>query len=156
MLRALINKGLNLDAAVDNDSNTALNIICQAGYLADLNTALAEELVEAGCDVNKANTWGKTPLMSFAERGNEVKYNIAELLLDNNADTTYADKNGNTALMYAAANTDKISGKKTVLLILDQDTSTIDRVNNLGQTAMDIAVKNENEAIVKQLLEAIA
>ena len=112
--------------------------------------------MEAGCDINRANSLGKTPLMSFAERGNEVKYNIAELLLDNNADTNYADKNGNTALMYAAANTDKMSGKKTVSLILDQDTSTIDQVNNTGQTALDIAVKNENEAVVKQLLEAIA
>jgi len=155
MLHALINKGLDLNAVVDNDSNTALNIVCQGSYLADLNTSLAEELVEAGCDINKANTLGKTPLMSFAERGNEVKYNIAELLLDNNADTTYADKNGNTALMYAAGNGDRMSGKKTVSLILDQDTSTTDRVNNAGQTAMDIAVKNENEAVVKLLLEAM-
>ncbi|MBS7567048.1 ankyrin repeat domain-containing protein [Mucilaginibacter sp. Bleaf8] len=156
ILRTLINQGLDLNAAVNNESDTALNIVCQAGYLADLNTSLAEELVEAGCDINLPNASGKTPLMSFAERGNENKYSIAELLLDNQADTTYADKNGNTALMYAAANTDKMSGKKIVSLILDQDTSTADRVNNAGQTAMDIAVKNDNEAVVKQLLEAMA
>lgn len=156
MLRTLIKNNLDLDAAVDNESNTALNILCKAGYLADLNTSLAEELVEAGCDINKPNLSGQTPLMSFAERGNEVKYNIAELLLDNNADTAYVDKNGNTALMYAAANTDKMSGKKIVSLILDQDAAVADRVNNAGATAMDIAVKNDNEAIVKQLLEAMA
>ncbi|EHQ24856.1 ankyrin repeat domain-containing protein [Mucilaginibacter paludis] len=156
ILRTLINHGLQLDAAVNNESDTVLNVLCRAGYLADLNTALAEELVEAGCDINKPDASGKTPLMSFAERGNEIKYNIAELLLDHHADTTYVDGNGNTALMYAAANPDKMSGKKLVSLLLDQDPSVADRVNNAGQTAMDIAIKNDNEAVVKQLLEAMA
>ncbi|WP_426581260.1 ankyrin repeat domain-containing protein [Mucilaginibacter sp. R-33] len=152
MLRILIKHGLDLDAAVNNDGDTALNIVCQAGYLADLNIVLAEELVEAGCDINKPNVWGKTPLMNFAQKGNEIKYNIAELLLDNNADTTYADKTGNTALMYAAANGDKMSGKKIVSLLLDKDSSTVENVNNAGQTAVDVAVQHNNEAVVKLML----
>lgn len=156
ILRTLISKGLNLDAAIDNDSNTALGTVCQAGYLADLNTSLAEELIEAGCNINQPNNWGKTPLMLFAERGNETKYSIAELLLDNNADAGYIDKSGSTALMYAAGNNDKMSGKKMVSLILDHDSSTVEHVNNASQTAMDIAVKNDNEAVVKLLLEAMA
>lgn len=156
MLRTLIKNSLDPDAAIDNESNTALNILCKAGYLADLNTPLAEELIEAGCDVNKPNLSGQTPLMSFAERGNEIKYNIAELLLDHDADVAYVDKNGNTALMYAAANPDKMSGKKIVSLLLDKDPAVAEKVNNAGQTAMDIAVKNDNEAVVKQLLEAMA
>lgn len=156
MLRTLINRGLNLDDAVNNDGDTALNLLCQAGYLADLNTTLAEELVEAGCDINKPNAFGKTPLMTFAGRGNEIKYNIAELLLDNKADTSYTDKSGNTALMYAASNPDKMSAKKIVQLILDQGGADVNKVNNAGQTAMDIAVKNDNEAVVKQLLEVMA
>jgi len=156
MLRTLINQGLTIDAPVDNDSNTVLNLVCQAGYLADLNTPLAEELIEAGCNVNQPNTWGKTPLMSFAERGNEAKYGIAELLLDNQADTTYVDKNGNTALIYAAGNPDKMSGKKMISLILEHDAAIANHVNNAGETAMDVAVKNDNEAAVKRLLEAMA
>ncbi|TDQ09486.1 ankyrin repeat domain-containing protein [Pedobacter metabolipauper] len=156
MLRTLIKHGLELDSAVNNESDTALNAVCRAGYLADLNALLAEELIEAGCDINKPNASGKTPLMSFAERGNEVKYSIIELLLDNDADTTYTDKNGNTALMYTAGNPDKMSGKKMISLILSQNTSTIDKVNNTGQTALDIAVKNDNEAAVKQLIEAMS
>ncbi|CAM3823602.1 ankyrin repeat domain-containing protein [Mucilaginibacter galii] len=156
MLRALINHGLTIDAAADNESNTVLNLICQAGYLADLNTPLAEELIEAGCNVNQPNAWGKTPLMSFSERGNEAKYGIAELLLDNQANTNYVDKNGNTALIYAAGNPDKMSGKKIISLILEQDTAIANHVNNAGETAMDVAIKNDNEAAVKQLLEATA
>ncbi|OOQ59417.1 ankyrin repeat domain-containing protein [Mucilaginibacter pedocola] len=152
ILRTLISNGLELDAAITNNGDTALNIICQAGYLADLNNTLAEELIEAGCDVNKPNRAGKTPLMNFAQKGNEAKYAIGELLLDNNADTTYTDNNGNTALMYAAANGDHMSAKKLVGLILDHDESTIEKVNNAGQTAMDIAVQSGNETVVKQIL----
>ncbi|QXV65649.1 hypothetical protein FPZ42_14295 [Mucilaginibacter achroorhodeus] len=152
ILRNLIDKGLDVDAAITNDGDTALNVICKAGYLADLNAALVEELIDAGADVNKPDQFGRTPLMSFAMRGNEPKYAIAELLLDNDADTTYVDNTGSTALMYAASNPDQMSAKKLVSLILDKDTSTIENVNNAGQTVMDVAIQNGNEAVVKQIL----
>jgi ankyrin repeat protein len=153
MLRALLANKLDVDAAVDNEGNTALNLLCQASYyLADLNTTLAEELIDAGANVNQPNQSGKTPLMSFAQQGNEMKYNIAELLLDNNADVTYVDQAGNTALIYAAGNSDQMSGKRIVALILEKDKSTLERVNNTGQTAMDVAIQQNNEAVVKQLM----
>lgn len=152
MLRILLSNGLDVNAAVDNEGNTALNLVCQAGYLADLNTILVEELIDAGADINLPNQFGKTPLMSFSERGNEMKYNIAELLLDNNADVTGVDQSGNTALIYAAKNSDQMSGKRIVSLILEKDKSTLERVNNAGQSAMDAAIQQNNEAVVKQLL----
>ena len=153
MLQVLLANGLNVDAAIDNEGNTALNLLCQAGYyLADLNAPLAEELIDGGADINQPNQSGKTPLMSFAERGNEMKYGIAELLLDNNADVTYVDQSGNTALIYAAGNADQMSGKRIVSLILEKDRSTLDRVNNAGQTAMDVAIQQNNEAVVKQFM----
>ncbi|WP_158827413.1 ankyrin repeat domain-containing protein [Mucilaginibacter lacusdianchii] len=152
MLQFLLANGLDINAAVDNERNTALNLLCQAGYLADLNNTLVEELIDAGADVNQPNQSGKTPLMSFAQKGNEMKYNIAELLLDNNADVAYVDQLGNTALIYAAGNTDQMSGKRIVSLILEKDKSTIERVNNAGQTAMDVAIQHNNEAVVKQLI----
>jgi ankyrin repeat protein len=152
MFKTFLKNGLDLNTAIDNNGNTALNLLCQAGYLADLNTTLAEELIDAGADVNQPNQEGVTPLMSFAQRGNETKYNIAELLLDNNADVNYVDRLGNTALIYAAGNTDHMSGKRIVSLILDKDQSTLDRVNNAGQTAMDVAIGQNNEAAVKQLM----
>ena len=153
MLRILLSNGLDVDAAVDNEGNTALTLLCQAGYLADLNTKLAEELVEAGANIDQPSQLGKTPLMLFAERGNEIKYGIAELLLDNNANVTYVDQLGNTALHYAASNSDHMSGKTIVALILEKDTSTLDQVNNAGQTAMDLAIQQNNEAVVKQLIK---
>jgi ankyrin repeat protein len=152
MLRTFLTNGLEVDATIDNEGNTGVNLLCQAGYLADLNTRLVEEFVEAGADINKPNQSGKTPLMSFAQLGNEVKYNIAELLLDNNADVSYVDKIGNTALIYAAENSDHMSAKRVVSMILDKDRSILEKVNNAGQTAMDVAIQHNNEAVVKQLI----
>jgi len=153
MLQILVANGLHLDVAIDNDGNTVLNGLCQAGYyLADLNTTLAEELIDAGANINQPNQSGKTPLMSFAAQGNEMKYGIAELLLDNDVDVTYADQLGNTALIYAAGNSDHMSAKRIVSLILEKDKSTLESVNNAGQTAMDIAIHQNNEAVVKQLM----
>ena len=152
ILRILLANQLDVNAAVDNEGNTALNLLCQAGYLADLNTMLAEELIDARADINRPNQSGKTPLMSFAQLGKEIKYNIAELLLDNDADTTYVDQLGNTALIYAAGNSDQMSGKRIVSLILEKDKSTLNTVNNTGQTAMDVAIQYNNEAVVKQLM----
>ncbi|CAM4066322.1 Ankyrin repeat [Pedobacter westerhofensis] len=153
MLQMLVDNGLDTDASVDNEGNTALNLLCQARfYLADLNTSLAEVLIDAGADVNLPNQSGITPLMSFAGQGNEMKYGIAELLLDNSADVNYVDHTGNTALIYAAGNTDHMSGKRITSLILEKDKSSLERVNNLGQSAMDVAIQQNNEAVVKQLM----
>ncbi|MGI4752038.1 MAG: ankyrin repeat domain-containing protein [Janthinobacterium lividum] len=152
MLQVLLANGLDSGDATDNEGNTALNLICQAVYIADLNTPLAEELIDAGADVNQPNWSGKTPLMSFAQKGNEIKYNLAELLLDNDADVTYIDQSGNTALIHAAGNSDHMSGKRIISLILEKDKSTLELVNNAGQTAMDAAIQQNNEAAVKQLM----
>jgi ankyrin repeat protein len=152
MLRVLLSNGLNINSPADNEGNTALNVLCQAGYLADLNTALVEEFIDAGANIDQPNQSGITPLMSFAAKGNEMKYGIAELLLDNEADSSYVDQLGNTALIYAAGNSDHMSGKRIVSLILEKDKSTLDRVNNAGKSAMDAAIQQNNEAAVKQLM----
>ncbi|RZM09948.1 MAG: hypothetical protein EOO88_48815, partial [Pedobacter sp.] len=152
MLEVLLDNGLNIDETIDNESNTAINLLCQAGYLADLNTSLTEELIEAGADINQPNQSGRTPLMSFAQRGNEMKYGIAELLLDKGAHVAYVDQSGNTALNYAAGNSDQMSAKRIVSLILDTDKSILGHINNIGKTAMDIAIEQNNEAVVKQLI----
>lgn len=152
ILRALFDAKLNADASLDAEGNTALIYVANMDYFAGLNNALAEELIEGGADVNKANLKGETPLMVFAWRGDEQEHGIAELLLDSGADPTLADKASNTALMYAAANNNKASGKKIAELILEAGYKNLERVNNAGQSAMDIAVHNQNEALVKLLI----
>lgn len=152
ILQALVDGGLDIDAPVDAAGHTALNLLCSLGYLCRLNNRLAEELIDAGCSVDLPDLEGCTPLMTFALKGNEQEHNIAELLLDHHADPAAVDKYGNTALMYAAANPNQASGKLIAELLLEAGDPTTERTNNEGQTALDIAVKAGNEAVVKLLL----
>lgn len=152
ILRALFDAGLDADAPLDAGGNTPLIYVANMDYFANLNNTLAEELIEGGVDVNKANLNGQTPLMVFAGKGDEQEHSISELLLDNDAEPSLTDSASNTALMYAASNTNKMSGKKIAELILDAGYKELDRVNNAGQSAMDIAVSNQNEALVKLLI----
>lgn len=155
ILRALFDAGLDLDAPIDKEGNTALCYVALMDYFCDQNNTIAEELLEAGANPNKANLQGLTPLMIFARKGDEQEHAIAELLLDNGADPALVDKDSNTALMYAAGNYKKASGKKIAELILDSGYKDIERANNKGQTAMDIAVSNENESLVKLLITSM-
>lgn len=152
ILRSLFDAGLDADAPLDAGGNTPLIYVANMDYFANMNHTLAEELIEGGADVNKANLRGQTPLMVFAGKGDEYENGIAELLLDNDADPSPTDSASNTALMYAASNTNKMSGKKIAELILDKGYSELGRVNNAGQSAMDIAVANQNESLVKLLI----
>lgn len=152
ILRALFDAGLDANAPIDAAGNTPLIYVANLYYFADQNNTLAEELIEGGADVNRANLNGQTALMVFAAKGDEQEHGIAELLLDNGADPSLTDKASNTALMYAASNNKKLSGKKIAELILDTGYKDLDRTNNAGQTAMDIAVAKENEALVKLLI----
>jgi ankyrin repeat protein len=155
ILRMLLDAGADPNAPLDQNGNTPLIYVANMDYFAGLNSSLAEELIDGGADINKANLSGQTPLMIFAIKGDESEHNIAELLLDNGADPAMTDGGSNTALMYAASNSNKMSGKKIAELILSSGYKEIDRVNNAGQTAMDIAVTRENEALVKLLVTAM-
>lgn len=152
ILRALFDAGLDPNAPVDTQGNTPLIYVANLDYFAELNNTIAEELIEGGADVNRTNLSGQTALMVFAAKGDEQEHGIAELLLDNGADPSLTDKTSNTALMYAASNSKKLSGKKIAELILDNGYKDLERTNNAGQTAMDIAVAKENEALVKLLI----
>ncbi|XP_065835186.1 death-associated protein kinase 1-like isoform X2 [Oscarella lobularis] len=58
----------------------------------------AKSLIEAGADVNKADRFGRVPLLTACEKG---AVEIVELLINNGADVNKADNDGNTALFYA-------------------------------------------------------
>lgn len=152
ILLTLIDNGLDVNNPIDNNGNTPLIYLVANNSLSGMMNTMSEDLIEAGSNLNQTNNGGQTALMFFAYGGDEDRDGIAELLLDNKADCTLTDASSNTALMYAAANPNKMSAKRIAGLILEADSSIANSANNAGKTAMDMAVENNNEALVKVLL----
>lgn len=92
-LRAILVTSPDLNIA-DNDGHTALTAAAEADAPADVISML----IAARADVNRADSFGVTPLMRAADRGN---VELARLLLAAGARTDLKDANGQTALDWA-------------------------------------------------------
>jgi len=73
------------------------------------------------------------------------------LLLEQSANVNAADKNGDTALHYAARNRNN-TGAKTLCDMLLEFGADANKINNAGKSALDIATEQNNEPLVKLLL----
>ena len=121
-------------------------------------------LIEVGASINLSNNNGVTALM------NSTHYdtNVTKLLLDNNALVHYKDKNGNTALHYAAkygsmnAIKDLIeAGSKmnvknndgnTPLLLAKDEYILLFFIKNRKKWKIDIDIKNNNRKSIKNAI----
>ena len=93
IVKYLIDKGADVNIASGNNGTTALITACEQGYL-----DIVEMLIDAKADVNKADRYGKTPLMrALAYEQLEVIPKLIEL----GADPLMKDELGRTALEYA-------------------------------------------------------
>ena len=165
----LIAKGSDVNFADVNTGETALIKAARNGNIDMLNL-----LIVAGADVNTPSKMGVTPLLAGIESGkravteflvsrgglsgvsqeNLIKYAFqknyvgVEAMLKGGAQPNYADKNGNTALIAAAANGDMESLK--VLLAYRAD---VNAVNKFKMSPLLYAVKANNTEIAKYLLD---
>ncbi len=149
IFRILLKAGMDVNAFVDDQSNTALIMTCNDCRI----PSLIEELINIPCDVNMANLAGQTALM-FALKERELKRseNVVISLLENDAKIDVCDRNGKTPLMYAASNSNHTAAKVFAQLLIDFGDAKIDATNNEGKSALDIATENNNEELVKLLL----
>nr|MBO6295302.1 ankyrin repeat domain-containing protein [Schwartzia sp. (in: firmicutes)] len=156
--KMLIEKGAGINVA-DNNGNTPLmyavrnKIITGNTYWnpTACSEMIAKVLVVEGADVNAVNKDGQTALMlsssAWCNVGGEGSIDapetIANFLLHTGATTTLnaADKNGLTALMYAARDCDVESGMVKVLLDAGADLSV---KTKSGVTALDLALANSD------------
>lgn len=165
----LIAKGSDANFADVNTGETALIKAARNGNIDMMNL-----LIVAGADVNAPSKMGVTPLLAGIESGkravteflvsrgglsgvsqeNLIKYAFqknyigVEAMLKGGAQPNYADKNGNTALIAAAANGDMESLK--VLLAYRAD---INAANKFKMTPLLYAVKTNNTELAKYLLD---
>ena len=118
-------------------------------FLAEYNKLdEVKKLIQEGADVNKKDEFGYTPLQkALANEHDEM----AELLLNNGADTSIQDNDGNTALHYAYVwNMTDIAKK-----IIDMFPETLSIENKYGNQPLWTAVMNAKipEEDIKYLLK---
>jgi len=151
-LRLLKKHGWNASTSIDNQENTPLHIAVSGAYFADTEYDLIETLIDMGANPNNTNANGQTPLMIYAQNGDENKHGLAELLIDSDSSVDIRDKYGRTALHYATTNSKHNSALKIAKLIVEQNPQIVPLSDNNERTAIDEAVETNNEQLIKFLL----
>ncbi|WNY28587.1 hypothetical protein MmiEs2_07830 [Methanimicrococcus stummii] len=160
-IQMLIDAGLDINDTVDDDFNTVLTCACWSpnrspGYNnLILRNILIDEMIRFGVDVNAANRFGQTALMGACLLEFKEIESVLLTLLENGARTDVSDGSGNTPLICAARNSNKLDAKQIADLLFDFGDTLPNAVNNDGKTALDYATKNDNEMLVKLLLSKI-
>ncbi|XP_069677201.1 poly [ADP-ribose] polymerase tankyrase-1-like [Periplaneta americana] len=130
----------NVDlSTTDKYNDTLLQIVVRNNYV---YTAMF--LIEKGANVNvKKSSTGRTALMEAAERG---YVEMVKLLLNNGSDVTLTDKNGNTAMHYAAKGRDK-----HIVQMLVLKGANLEAENSDGETPLSVS---ESAAVTRTLIMA--
>ena len=137
----LCKAGANKDKDDDTDDDTALTVAAAHGHV-DVVLALCGE----GCDKDKANGWGTTPLMAASEAGH---LEVARVLCEAGAGKDKADHDGQTALLRAAA-----EGKADVVHMLCEAGANKDKADQDGYTALSAASLSGEVEVVEVLCAA--
>lgn len=161
MMNLLLEYGLNINDTIDNESNNLL--IKASEYLSissisngkSIPSEVIKFLLKNKVNINLTNIEGQTALMILCKTVFRDGIDWVIELLENGANVGSIDKNGYTVLMYTALNTESGVVLEIAKLLYDFGDIKISYVNNDGQSAMDIAVENNNENLVNWLLTKI-
>lgn len=161
IMSLLLEYGLDINDTIDNQSNNLL--IKASEYLSissisngkSIPSEVIKFLLKNKVNINLANIEGQTTLMILCKTVYRDGIDYIIELLENGADVGSIDKNGYTVLMYAISNDESGVALEIAKLLYDFGDIKISYVNNGGQSAMDIAVENNNENLVNWLLTKI-
>lgn len=157
-LKAYIEAGFDINSHIDDEGNTLLVAASRYSngltlYNSDsISKVLIEELIYSDADLNSTNQKGISTLMYLCLVGSERAEKNIITILEQGASTELKDKNGKTALMYAAQNSNISTAKTYCELISEFGNILVDAKDNLEKTALDYAAENNNEALVAWLV----
>ena len=113
-------------------------------------------LLEAGADVNSRDGNDQNLMLCLASDRSEKQVKrrgeIIRILLGTNLDLEAKDKDGRTALLWAAA-LGKVELAELLLTRRDHGIADIGNTNNRGKTPLHLAAENNHVALVRVLLD---
>lgn len=127
--------------AVSNSGQTALHLASEL--------SIVKMLVEAGCDIDKQDLDGRTPLMLACMEGDVC---IVKYLIENGADVNIEDLHGNSPLLHASK---CLSSNPTLISILLQKGAKVNHQNKLRENALLIAIKHCHFKYCKEIVELL-
>ena len=153
ILSLLISAGMDKNAAISDDGDTALIASCRrADWKERLGYKFASALIASKCDLDAVNLKGQNALMLISSQNGADANELQIAMLEAGADVTGTDGDGNTALHYAARNDNYSIEKEMAEMLFEFDFADVDAVNNDGKTALEIATEHNNEPLVKLIL----
>lgn len=173
LVKLLLDNGAEADLG-NQKSRTPMHFAAEAG-----NFQIISMLIDAGADVNCTDNDGVTPLMLLAQNGKTdaalkliqnpdidmaIKDNSGHLAVDyatsaglrelvealSQAEGNHADAEGNTTLHHACWN----EQSEVVKVLLEKDPSSVNKLNDDGDSPLILAVHKSNLMIVELLLAA--
>lgn len=153
ILSLLLSAGMDKNASVNDAGDTALIVACRRANQKDkLCYKFADALISAKCNLDAANLKGQNALMLISSQNGSDANELQIALLEAGASVTGSDQDGNTALHYAALNTNDSVAKEMAEMLFEFEFADADAVNNAGKTALEIAAEQNNEPLVKLIL----
>lgn len=158
IFKSYVDAGFDINSLLDDDENTLLTLSAKhADRLTLYNghtiaTVLIAELIYADADLNKTNREGISALMYLGAGDAQRAEKNFVTLLEQGASTELHDKNGKTALIYAANNSDKSLAKTYCELLAEFGNLLLDAKDNSEKSALDYAAAQNNEPLVAWIL----
>ena len=153
ILSLLFSAGMEKNAAISDNGDTALIAACRrAGHKGKPCYRFVAALIAAKCDLDAKNLQGQNALMLISSQNDADANELQIALLEAGASVTGTDRDGNTALHYAARNGNHSVAKEMAEMLFEFDFSDVDAANNDGKTALELATEQNNEPLVKLIL----
>lgn len=147
-------RGWHPDAPQTSKDERALMLVCQHD---DYELALwtLRRLLDRKVEVNARDALGRTALMHLLGPGSAGPYQmeILERLLEAGADPCAADNEGHTVLHYVADGYSHAAAREAAEMLFDFGQPNVSVTDNEGRTPLDIAIRRNNEILVKFFLK---
>ena len=149
-------QGWHLDAPQTGKDERALMLACQHDDY-ELAIWTLRRLLKQKVEVNARDAMGRTALMHLLGPHSAGPYQpeMLERLLEVGADPCAADNEGRTVLHYAAEGYTHAAARQAAELLFEFGRPDVSAADNEGRTPLDIAMRSNNESLVKFLLKYV-